>query len=220
MTSSPLLFYIDDLYLSPYTYSVLCALIEKNIPYVLKETQFEKSKALSEHFQNLTYTELIPAIQSKDFVLTESIAILEFLEEKFPAPEFPSLYPKEIHHRAQARMLLSWYRCGMQCLRKERSSETLFYSGLKSTVPLTPQAKEEFDDLTRALLGILKKGQSFLFESTWSIADSETALMIQRCLQNGDPVDPQLAAYSKKIWERPSAQKFIRHPRRDYVPYY
>ena len=215
-----LIFYCDDLYLSPYTFSVQCALLEKKIPFQLKEVHFEKSRSKDQAFKNASLTELIPAIDDGGFVLSESLAILEYLEEKFTGPIHPSLLPKTIKNRAKARMLLSWYRCGMKALRAERSTETVFYPSLRTQHSLSSDAQDEVNELTFALKEILSHQEPFLFENQWSIVDAETALMLQRLALNGDPLDSELLNYTRSHWTRPTVSAFVNQKRRVFASYY
>lgn len=208
--------YIDDLRLSPYTYTVNAALKEKGIAFDLVPIRFEKGKSLDPGFARLSPTELIPFFVDGDLKLSESLAMLEYIEETHPSKP---ILPKDLKTRAQARMLLSWYRCGMTALRNERSAETLFYSELRSTTPLSEEAKEEVRDLTKHLKALLKPGATFLF-GEWSIADHETALMLQRLIRNGDEIDSDLKAYANKIWERPSAKEWVEFKRPAFKSYY
>lgn len=212
-----MILHIDDLRLSPYTFSVFCALREKNVQFELSLASFQQGRSLPGAFQGLTFTDLIPAWEEGDFVLSESMAILEYIEEKFPKP---SLFPKNQQDRARARMLLSWYRCGMIALRSERSSETVFYPGQFRDLPkLSPAALDEVKELCTCLESFLKPGREFLFQE-WSIADHETALMLQRLISNADPISPRLKEYALKIWTRPSAQEFIQAKRPPYQSFY
>jgi len=218
-------FFIDDLRLSPYTYSVLSALIEKGAPYEMKEVSFADNRSVTPAFAGRTFTDLIPAIDDDGFVLSESLAILEYLEEKYPAPQYASIHPAKRSERAHARMLLSWYRCGMQALRKERSTETVFYPEArrpdgKPLPPLSAEAREEVADLATCLKTILKPGAPYLFGDRWSIADTETALMLHRLILNGDELDPGLREYAESLWNRPSIQEFVEHPRKPFRSYY
>lgn len=218
-------FFIDDLRLSPYTFTVLSALIEKGAPYELKEVSFENNRSTTPAFMGRTFTDLIPAIDDDGFVLSESLAILEYIEEKFPPPEFPSILPRNKQDRARARMLLSWYRCGMQALRKERSTETVFYpearqSEGKPLPPLSPDALDEVSELTTCLKSFLKPGAPYLFGDRWSIADTETALMLHRLIANGEELAPELKEYAEGLWNRASVREFVEHPRKPFRSYY
>lgn len=210
--------YLDDLYLSPYTYSVHTALREKDLPFETVEVSFEKGRVVTSAFRNLTPTDLIPALEDGGWVLSESLAILEYLDERYPASP---IFPAGLRERVQARTLLSWYRCGFHALRKERSTETIFYAGIvRPEGPLSTEAREEVADWMRFLDGIRKPGAEFLFEGRWTIADSETALMLQRLIRNGETVDADWRAYAERLWRRPSVREFVDRERKPFRSYY
>lgn len=217
MSNSGLHFYTDYLFLSPYTYTVQTALLEKQLPFETIPVAFQNGKTSHEKFNSLSPTGLIPLLVHGDFVLNESLAILEYLEEAFP--ERP-IFPKNIKHRAQARVLLSHYRCAMRAIRDERSTETIFYENQRKGKPLSQQAQEEAKELSDILLSTLKPGQTYLFNSEWSIADTETALMLHRMMMNGDSLDPLLVEYAQTQWKRPSVQKFVGVKRPPFISYY
>lgn len=212
--------WLDDLWLSPYTYSVLAALREKQLPFTLRETTFAEGRATDPAFAGLTWTDLIPALEDGGLVLSESLAILEYLEERYHPPVHASSFPASIEDRARARMLLSWYRTGLTALREERSTETVFYPERRATKPLSEKARAEVQDWLVALRGLRAPGQPFLFGDAWSVADAETALMLHRLIRNGDAVDPDLASYAAAIWRRPSAAEFVDRARKPYRSYY
>jgi glutathione S-transferase len=212
--------YLDHLRLSPYTYSVRSALREKGVDFETREVEFEKARVANSTswYAGKSFTDLIPALEHRGEVMSESLAILEYVEEVFGGP---SLYPADPIERARARMLLSWYRCGFQALREERSTETVFFSAeLRAKEPLSAKALDEVADWMNALRSWLKPGAAFLFEGRWTIADSETALMLQRLIRNGDPVEERLVEYADRIWQRASAAEFVDYPRGPYRSYY
>ncbi len=212
--------YMDQRWLSPYTYTVFCALREKEVSFEIEEVQFEKNRSITGDLAQKTFTDLIPALDDAGFVLSESLAILEYIEEKYSLPKHRSLFPSNIRARATARMALSWYRGGFTALRKERSTETVFYGDeLRAKAPLSAEAQEEITDWKRFLTATLKPGAPFLF-GEWSIADTETALMLHRLILNGDKVEKPLVDYARSIWERPSCAEFVKRARPEYRSYY
>ena len=68
--------------------SVYVALTEKGIPFTLKRVDLSQKAQLAEPYRALSLTCRVPALQIDDLVLNESSAIAEYLEERFPAPEF------------------------------------------------------------------------------------------------------------------------------------
>ncbi len=212
--------YIDNLWLSPYTFSIFCALREKKLDFTLHPVAFEKAQSKDPKFTGLTPTDLIPALEDEGHVFSESLAILEYLDEKYAAPQHPRLLPTHVVDRAKARMFLSWHRCAMTSLRDQRSSETLFFpSERKSLKPLNEQTREEVREWTTAVKAHLKHGQQFLF-GEWSIADSEVAFMAHRLIVNGDEIDEQIKAYAENIWRRPAIQEYVNQKRPEFKSFY
>jgi glutathione S-transferase len=206
---SQLRLYVDDRWQSPYTYSVYSALREKGIQFDLHETHFRDGRFPDAELAGKTYTDLIPALEHGGLVVSESLAILEYLEEVFPST---SLYPASVADRARARFLLSWYRCSFHALRDERSTETIFYEEKRAKAPLSQAAREEIADWMKALRDFRRPGSEFIF-GRWTIADTETALMLQRLIRNGDELDADLKAYAESLWKRPSMAEFVERRR-------
>jgi len=44
---------------------------------------------------------------------------------------------------------------------------------------------------------------------SWSIADVDLALMLNRLALNGDAVPEKLAEYARRQWQRPSVQEWV-----------
>ncbi len=95
------------LYTHPFSivpWRVRIALHEKDIPYEMVETNLY-SEAPTPEFLALNPFAQIPVIDDEGFVLAESLAILEYLEETRPAP---ALLPEAPQARAAARQLMCW----------------------------------------------------------------------------------------------------------------
>jgi glutathione S-transferase len=84
--------FVDRQFVSPYAMSVFVTLVEKGIPFDI-ETIDLKNLQLS--YQDNSLTARVPAIEHNDFWLSESTAIIEYIEEIFPAPEYPSIFPQK-----------------------------------------------------------------------------------------------------------------------------
>ena len=54
----------------------------------------------------------------------------------------------------------------------------------------------------------------YLFGDSFSIADADLALMLQRLVHNGDPIPDRMRDYVARVWARPSVREFADHPRR------
>ncbi len=89
---------------SPFAWRVHFALKHKAASYKLKLMSFSAGDMKKPEFAKLNPRHQIPVIVDEGFVLYESAAIVEYLEERFP--EGPALFPGEIRERAIVRRLV------------------------------------------------------------------------------------------------------------------
>ncbi len=95
------------LYTHPFSivpWRVRIALHEKGLEYKSVITDLY-TKIPEQSFLQLNPFAQIPVLDDDGFVIAESLAILEYLEEKYP---MPPLMPTEIQLRATARKLMCW----------------------------------------------------------------------------------------------------------------
>jgi glutathione S-transferase len=96
---------VDRQFLSPYAMSVFVTLLEKGIPFHIEPIDLNSHHNLQPPYRDDSLTARIPAIEHNNFWLSESTAIIEYLEEVFPAPEYPSVFPQQRLERARARQI-------------------------------------------------------------------------------------------------------------------
>lgn len=197
--------YVDSLYTSPYALSAFVALSEKGLPFSVKTLDLASGEQRQDSYAGRAVTGRVPALVEGDFVLTESSAITEYLEECFPAPEYLALYPAERRQRAQARQLQAWVRSDLVPVRVERDTETVFFN--KPCAPLSETAQQAAAKLVQ-VAGRFVAGPRHLF-GAWSIADTDLAIMLSRLVRNGDPVPQALREYVDFQWQRPSVQAWL-----------
>jgi len=71
---------------SPRAWRVLLALVIKQIPFENRVLSVSKAEHKSLEFAAINPRQRVPVLKDGDFVLTESIAILDYLERKHPSP--------------------------------------------------------------------------------------------------------------------------------------
>lgn len=71
---------------SPFAWRVLLALEAKKIPYTSRLIEFSKGQHKAPEFLALNPRGKVPTIKDGDFVLSESLAILAYLDRKVPEP--------------------------------------------------------------------------------------------------------------------------------------
>jgi len=201
----------DSLWESPYVFSVFVALEEKGLPYEVRLLTLAEGETRGQDYAIRSITGRVPALQHGEFWLSESSAIDEYLEDVFPGPRWPRLYPSDPLQRARARQVQAWLRSDLLPLRQARPTRSLFLG--EKVKPLTPEAREAADRLCRAAEQLLAPGATSLF-GAFSIADADLGLALQRLVHNGDPMPERLHRFAQGVWARPSVRKYVDHPRR------
>lgn len=95
----PIIFYYGSG--SPYAWRVWLALEHKKLSYEFRLLSFSDGDLKKPEFLRLNPRGRIPVVVDGDFALSESNAIVEYLEEQYPAT--PQLFPGATRERAQVR---------------------------------------------------------------------------------------------------------------------
>lgn len=90
---------------SPYSWRVWLALEHLGVPYELKVLSFSEKDHLKPAFLAINPRHRVPTIVDEGFALWESLAILEYLDERF-GREGRRLYPGTAQDRARIRRLI------------------------------------------------------------------------------------------------------------------
>jgi glutathione S-transferase len=89
---------------SPYAWKVWLALEHKGIPYEGKRLTFDPDQTKTPDFLKVNPRGRVPAIVDDGFALSESNAIVEYLEDRYPEKR---LLPKDAKARGEARRLIA-----------------------------------------------------------------------------------------------------------------
>jgi glutathione S-transferase len=208
--------YGDAFWISPYVFSCFVALREKGVPFSVVEVSLADGEQRRDAYRARAFTGKVPALVHGDFWLTESSAIVEYLEEAFPTPAHPALLPTNPLARARARQLMSWIRSDLLALREERPTTTMFYA--KATTPLSTAGAAAAAALVHVAEAVIPQTSDSLF-GTWSIADADLTFMLHRLILNDDPLPAHLRRYAERQWQRPSVQEWVARERRPLRPY-
>ncbi|OGI68038.1 MAG: hypothetical protein A2W18_05665 [Candidatus Muproteobacteria bacterium RBG_16_60_9] len=90
---------------SPYAWRVWLALEHKQVPYDLEMLSFSAGDLKKPAFVALNPRCRVPILVEDGFVVYESAAIVEYIEDRFPLPA-PRLFPAGVRERASARRLI------------------------------------------------------------------------------------------------------------------
>jgi len=212
----PLTLYVDGFWNSPYAFAAFVTLTEKGLPFSTREVNLHERAQFAPAFQDRSVTGRVPVLEHGDFRLSESSAIVEYLEEVFAPPDHPAVLPASARERARARQIMAWIRSDLMALREERPTSSIFYDPIKT--PLSEAGQAAARKLIAVASAFVPEGRASLFER-FTIADADLAMMLQRLLANGHDVPARLAAFAEAQWRRPSVRAFVDRKRPTFVPY-
>ena len=209
MAAQELLLHVDAQFASPYAMSAFVALSEKRLPFQIKTVDLSTRENHAAEFALTSVTRRVPTLVHEQFCLSESSAISEYLEEVFPRVG-GHLYPSDPRQRARVRQVQAWLISDLLPIRRERSTEVVFYGVQGAKLSVEAQAAVE---KLYAAADLLVPHDSEHLCGEWSIADVDLALMLNRLLLHGDPMPDRLAAYARGQWSRPSVQLWVKQVR-------
>lgn len=215
MTSPTL--YIDAFRTSPYALSAWVTLREKEIPFEVKTLDLSAGQQHAPEYIHGSLTGRVPAFEHEGFWLSESQAIVEYLEERFPAPKHRRALPVDMRDRARARQLMAWIRSDLMPIREERPTSSFFYAN-QSVQPLSPRAESAVKSLLRVADVLIPEDRTQLF-GEWSIADTDFAVMLQRLRSNGHTLPAKVVRYVDAQWNRPLVKEWVEMKRPPFLAY-
>jgi glutathione S-transferase len=80
---------------SPFSWRVLLALEHKRLPYESQRLQFDKQEHQSPQMLKMNPRGRVPVLKDNDYVVFESVAILYYLDQKYPQIPIFGLSPEE-----------------------------------------------------------------------------------------------------------------------------
>lgn len=189
--------YVDQDFFSPYAMAAFAALTEKGLPFEALTRDLAAGQQFEPAYRAQSLTSRVPTLVDGDFSLSESSAIIEYLEDAYPGTL--RVLPVDLKARARARQLQGWLRSDLLPLRDERSTETVF--GRKPALPLGEAARKAADKLIAVAEAVVPADGGNLF-GDWCVADAELALLLKRL--TAEEMPPRLSAYAERQWLRPS----------------
>jgi glutathione S-transferase len=193
------------------------ALTEKQLPFEVRTLALHEGAHRASAYVQTSFTARVPALVDGDFSLSESSAIIEYLEDRWPPPDHAALLPRDPQQRARARQIMAWVRSDLMPIREERSAEYVFYplEALPPYAPLSSSALRAVARLVSFAERVVPADGGPLF-GAWSIADTDLAMMIQRLVKTSEPVPARLRTFAEREWQRPSVQAYAASKRPPY----
>jgi glutathione S-transferase len=209
-----LVLYGNSTWTSPYVLSCFVALREKELPFDVVDVALDQGAHFDPAFAARSLTSRVPVLVDGDLAISESSAIVEYLEDAYPAPSHARVLPADVRARARARQVMAWVRSDLMPIREERSAEYVFYplDQLEPFAPLSAAGERAAAKVLASADRLISAAGRPLF-GAWSVADTDLAMMLQRLVRTGHDVPARIRAYAEAQWERPSVKEFRGHNR-------
>jgi len=134
MSEKPVL-YIGEKNVSSWSMRAWVALTWKGVPFEERTILLTQDKTRAER-RKVSPTGKLPVLHHGGLVIPDSLAIIEYLEEAFPPPKYPALWPADRAQRALARWLAASMHSGFMKIRDGMSFNLCF-------LPQRPAASAE-----------------------------------------------------------------------------
>ncbi|HTS86134.1 MAG TPA: glutathione S-transferase family protein [Usitatibacter sp.] len=199
---------------SPYSWRVWLALEFKGVAYNLKVLSFSDNDTTKPEFVAINPRHTVPTIVDDGYALWESMAILEYLDERFP--NAAKLYPGDASARARIRRLIREMESYLVAESIDKIVDELFWKkegeapNLELVAGWREKVREELAYFARELRGKYVAGDAL------SAADFVLYPCLAYCWRInvrrpdaglGDVVPPALADYKKRIEALPYFDK-------------
>ncbi|XP_039268310.1 glutathione S-transferase theta-1-like [Styela clava] len=181
MTMSPTKYYYD--LMSQPCRAIYIFLKCARIPFQSEVVALRKGEHRTPDYLKLNPMGLVPVIDDNGFVLTESVAIMKYLADKYSADE--SLYPKDLQLRAKVDEYCAW-----QHLNTRMKSAKVFIAEVIMSTP-SSDVGHLVDNMNKMLdqfENIFLKKKKFIAGDQLTIADLLAACEIMQPTCSGRDV--------------------------------
>jgi glutathione S-transferase len=145
MSEKPVL-YIGEKNVSSWSMRAWVALTWKGVPFEERTILLTQDKTRAER-RKVSPTGKLPVLHHGGLVIPDSLAIIEYLEETFPPPSYPALWPADRTLRVRARWLAASMHSGFMKIRDGMSFNLCF-------LPRVPEAPPEALVEAQEVLGL------------------------------------------------------------------
>ena len=196
----PLTLYVEGYFTNVWDASCIVALTEKQLEFATARALLRDGQGVPPALRDKAAIGRIPALQHGDVWLTESLAIIEYLEDTFPDPP---LLPEDPARRARMRQVMTWLRSDLWALRSERPWQVMVYPS--RVAPLSLQAAREADELVALVDWLAQHGDL----GAWNIAHADLAFALMRLSASGHAIPPAAQSLLDANLARPSVRAYL-----------
>jgi glutathione S-transferase len=208
-TPSDLTLTIGEKNISSWSMRAFLALAVKGLAFEERTISLGEDRDRSRRFA-ASPVGTVPVLQHGPLVIPDSLAIIEYLEETFPPPRFPALWPADPHDRAHARWLSATMHSSFSTLRQEMSFNLCFLAQRPSVSPTALQEAAHILSLWESALAHRRPSGPFLF-GAFGAADAMYAPAVVRLRAFAVPTTetPRAAEYMEAVLESPLVRRWM-----------
>lgn len=209
---------IHSYFNSSTSFRVRIALALKGVEYDCIPVNLRTQSQRDREYVALNPSAGVPLLTDGDFILSQSLAIIDYLDARFPAPR---LVPQESRERARVLELSQGIACDIHPLNNMR---VLMY--LKNVLGVTDEQKQAWYEhwvaeglsATEQLLARLDQGP-YCLGSEPTLADCCLVPQVYNALRVACPVErfPRVMAIYAHCMEQPAFQRAAPANQPDYV---
>jgi len=205
--SDTLILYVGEKNISSWSMRAFVALVSKGVPFEERTIELRKDKDRAQR-RKVSPTGKLPVLHHGDRIIPDSLAILEYLEETFPPPKHPALWPADPGARAHARWLAAAMHSGFTKLREGMSFNLCF---LPHPPEATPEARADAAEMLASWEDALarKKGDGPFLFGPFGGVDAMYAPAVVRLTAFKVPASPRAAAYMKDLLAHPAVRRWM-----------
>lgn len=207
--------FVDGYFTSIWDGVCFVALTEKQVEFTTSRARLRDGQALPAPLRRETPIARVPALLHGEFWLTESLAIVEYLEDAFPPPTWARTLPADPRARARARQIMAWMRFDQRAIRDERPWQYTVYPGAQHP-PLSPAGERDASELVDLVVRLEDAGEL----DEWNISHADLAFGLWRLARCGHPLPATAQRMLDRNAARPSIRAYLDHPRPPNPPPY
>ena len=205
--------YVEGYFTNVWDASCFVALTEKNLEFTTARALLRDGQGVPASLREQAAIGRIPALQHGDLWLTESLAIVEYLEEAFAPPAYPRLLPGQPARRARVRQVMTWLRSDLFALREERPWQLMVYPAAE-LAPLSPAATRHAGELLELVDWLDSHGEL----GEWNIGHADLAFALMRLRSGGVAMSEPAERLLTRNLARTSVRAYLDHARPPHPP--
>jgi len=201
----PLVLYVGEKNVSSWSMRAWIALRHKGVSFEERPISLLADPDRAER-RKVSPTGRVPVLHHGRTVVPDSLAIVEYLEETFPPPAHPGLWPADRERRAHARWLAATMHSSFAELRRSMSFHLCF---LPARPEASASARAEAGEMATLWSDALARHGGPFLTGEFGAADAMFAPAVVRLEAFEVPVPKAVAAWMTRVLAHPAVRPWM-----------